>query len=225
MNVLLVAATPFEIAPTRQFLEKNFGRSDASFKNGSVSVDLLETGPGLLATATHLTRALLRQPFDLVLHAGVAGSLVSDFPPGSVVQVVSETLGDFGLTEADGAFVPLFDLDWMDADAPPFRRGQLDNPSGGAFNFLPRARGLTVNRTSGDAVGIAALRHRFPHAQVESMEGAAVFYVCGVLDQQFLAVRSISNWVEPRDRAGWKLEVAIEQLNGVVIELLGQLAE
>lgn len=223
MNILLVAATPFEIAPTLKFLEKNFVNSGQTFKNGTVSVEILVTGAGLLATATQLSLLLARRRFDLVLNAGVAGSFTTKIPPGSVVEVISETLGDFGVEERDGSFVPLFTMDWMDENAPPFVNGQLLNPTGSEFQFLPPAHGLTVQRVSGSAESIAATRRLFPEVQVESMESAAIFYVCALVEQPFLAVRAISNFVEPRNRANWKLELAINNLNEVLRQILAGL--
>jgi futalosine hydrolase len=57
-------------------------------------------------------------------------------------------------------------------------------------------------------------------ADIESMEGAACFYVCLLEKIPFLEVRSISNYVEPRNRANWNLPLAIQNLNQVLVEMI-----
>jgi futalosine hydrolase len=52
------------------------------------------------------------------------------------------------------------------------------------------------------------------------MEGAAVFYACLYAGVPFAQVRSISNWVEPRNRANWKLDEAISNLNNILQQML-----
>ena len=52
------------------------------------------------------------------------------------------------------------------------------------------------------------------------MEGAAVFYVAGMLDIPVIQLRTISNYVEPRNRAAWKIQEAIQVLNDLLIRIL-----
>ena len=56
------------------------------------------------------------------------------------------------------------------------------------------------------------------------MEGAAFFYACLMMQVPFLEIRSISNHVEPRNRAAWDIPLAIGQLNEVLIGMLKSLA-
>lgn len=52
------------------------------------------------------------------------------------------------------------------------------------------------------------------------MEGAAVFYVANQLNIPAIQIRSISNYVEPRDRANWKIQEALSSLSTVIKPLL-----
>jgi futalosine hydrolase len=52
------------------------------------------------------------------------------------------------------------------------------------------------------------------------MEGAAVFYVAGMLDIPVIQLRTISNYVEPRNRGAWKIQEAIQVLNDLLISIL-----
>ena len=52
------------------------------------------------------------------------------------------------------------------------------------------------------------------------MEGAAFFLACLLSEVPFLEIRSISNFVEPRNREAWDLPLAIDNLNVALIELI-----
>ena len=51
------------------------------------------------------------------------------------------------------------------------------------------------------------------NADIETMEGAALHYVCLQEDIPFIQIRTISNFVGERDKTKWKLKDAIENLN------------
>lgn len=225
MNLLLVSATPFEIAPTLRFLEGQFQKGGADFfQRGELRVWPLVTGVGIPATMWSLADLFARWKPDLALNAGVAGSFSSDFPLGSVVNVVSERWGDLGVEERDGTFTDVFALGLTDPNTPPYSHEVLQNPAAGQFNFLPKAQGLTVQKVHGSQASIDQIVKKYPYVQVESMEGAAFFFACLRAGVPFLEIRAISNRVEPRNRAGWDLPGAIGHLNEVlsqVIEGLG----
>src|SRR5687767_15726296 len=99
MKVLLCAATEMEIAPTIQYF--------TSQQRGNVEVVI--TGVGLMTSTYALTRsAAIHQP-DLIIQAGIAGTLDLKMPLGTVVTVKHETIGDLGVQE-NGHFHSLFDL-------------------------------------------------------------------------------------------------------------------
>ncbi|MBK8967470.1 MAG: futalosine hydrolase [Saprospiraceae bacterium] len=221
MHVLLTAATPFELAPVISFLESTFLKmADQHFRKNDLVIQVLVTGVGAPATAWHLGKALTTGSADWVINAGVAGAFDSNLQPGTVVQVISERFADLGVEEADGRFTDVFELGLTNLNHPPFVNGVLYNSTAGETPFLPLVRGLTVNRVHGTESSIAAIRNKYPEAQIETMEGAAVFYGCLLAAVPFVEIRSISNYVEPRNRAGWELELAIEQLNIVLVEML-----
>ena len=221
MEILLVSATPFEIAPTLAHLEQNFARHDEGvFEKKNLRVRVLVTGVGMVATAFRLGHFFAHHQPQLVLNVGIAGALDPQLRIGDVLCVGTERFADLGVEEADGRFADLFDLGLLGTDAPPFQAGLMHCPQAEQSAFLPSVHGLTVNRVHGAAASIAALRQRYPDAQVESMEGAAFFYACLLVGVPFLQIRSISNFVEPRNRAGWNLPLAIENLNHTVLEML-----
>lgn len=226
MNLLLVAATPFEITPTLHYLEQHFTQVQPNtYRKANLVITPVITGVGCIATAWHLAQHLASQPAHWALNAGVAGAFDRSLSLGDVVQVTTEQFGDLGVEEADGRFTNLFQLGLCEPDSPPFVNGVLHNMAAGQTQFLPNANGLTVNRVHGSIASIDAIRKNFPDAQLESMEGAAFFYGCLSAKIPFAEIRSISNYVEPRNRENWQLGLAIEHLNRVLLEIIESLSE
>lgn len=225
MNILIVAATPFEIAALRAHLNAHFVQTaEHQFQKGEVTVALLVTGVGLPLTSYALGRVLGLEEWNLVINAGIAGSLTPDHKPGSVVQVITERFADLGVEEADGHFTSVHEMGLIEAGQKPFDAdGRMHNQHAQGFDFLPQVHGISVNRVHGTAASIERLRAKYPDAEVESMEGAAFFYACLMEQRSFLEIRSISNFVEPRNRDNWEIEKALAALNETLIALLQSL--
>ncbi|MCB9284111.1 MAG: futalosine hydrolase [Lewinellaceae bacterium] len=221
MRILIVSATPFEIAPLIQYLEEGpFEQGQPSFfRKGEHEVQLSITGVGIAMTTYHLTRVLARQRFDLVINAGIAGSFQRSLSIGEVVQVVSEQFGDLGVEEADGSFTDVFSMRLVDPNFPPFEHGKLVQPLKDPLPGLQAVQGLTVHRVHGYPPSIEACRRQF-EADVETMEGAAFFLVCLSEEAPFLAIRAISNYVEARNREAWDIPLAIDHLNETLIAMI-----
>ena len=82
MKILFLAAVDFELAVARSLA-------------GAENCRFVCSGMGPEATRTALSAALAQERFDLAVDLGVAGSYDSHlFPVGSVVQVVTERMGD-----------------------------------------------------------------------------------------------------------------------------------
>lgn len=224
MRILLVSATPFEVKPVQGWLETHWtAKGLARFINGTTEVDLLFTGVGMTATAYALGKCFSLKHYDLAINAGIAGAYHNGLKKGDVVQVISETFADLGAEEADGAFSDIFSLGLSDVNNPPFREGTLINETAAAYQFLPSVKGLTVNKVHGFSPSITRIRDRYPLADIETMEGAAFFYVCSMESVPFLAIRSISNYVESRNRAAWDIPGAVGALNEVLMRIFGML--
>ena len=221
MDILLLAATPHEIAPTLSFLEHTFtAQQNGSYQHGSLTVTPLVSGIGMVASAWQLGVHFAHHRPRLAINAGIAGALDRTIAIGDVLQVITERFGDLGAEDADGRLIDLFELDLLETDTLPYTSGLLVNTAGAENQFLPPAHGLTVNKVHGAAASIAAIRAKYPDAQIETMEGAAFFYACQLAGVPFLEIRSISNYVEPRNREAWNLPLAIDNLNAVLRHLL-----
>jgi futalosine hydrolase len=207
MNLLIVAATEFEIGP---FLKEN------------IPADILITGIGIPATIFHLTKKLFEKKYDLAIQAGIAGSFNHLFKLSEVVAVKEEAFADLGIEEK-GRFYSLFEKGFIDKNEFPFENGWLKNE----YAFVEKinllfAKGITVNKIGDDILQNKMIKENFL-ADVESMEGAAFHYVCLHQKINFLQLRSISNYVGERDRSKWELHNAIESLSTQLLKIIEKL--
>jgi futalosine hydrolase len=104
-------------------------------------------------------------------------------------------------------------LGLVDDQAHPYTHGWLACPPHRWAHLLPatQARGITANTVSGSQPTID--RRAALGAQIETMEGAALHYVCNMQGVPYSQVRAISNYVIPRDRSQWQMGLAIKNLN------------
>ena len=79
-----------------------------------------------------------------------------------------------------------------------------------------------MNCVTGSEKSIKNLIKRL-NPTTESMEGAAVFYASKQLNIDCLQIRSISNYVEPRNKDNWKIGLAIKNLNDWAIAFVGEM--
>jgi futalosine hydrolase len=174
---------------------------------------VLTTGVGMVATAAWSSRVLAGGGYDVALNAGVCGAFDRALAPGTVVHVVADRLGELGAEDAD-RFLTIQEMQLLGEDEFPFQGGLLVNgapPRGATLGGLPPVTGLTVNTVHGHEPSIAAVVERFA-PQVESMEGAAFMYACLIHGVPFAQVRAVSNIVERRNRAAWKMPGAVDAL-------------
>jgi futalosine hydrolase len=214
MRLLVAAATVFELEQLQQFLEQQFEKTGTHhYSRNNLEVYICITGIGVMQTTFHLMEAIAVFNPHFCLQAGIAGAFGRDLPLTELVIVQEETIGDLGV-EDNGRFRDVFDIELMNAFERPFAGKKLINTFSDfplKLN-LPFVSGLTVNTVSGTAATISSREEHYDCA-VESMEGAAFHYVCLQKKIPFLQVRSISNYVEPRDKSKWKIREAIERLN------------
>jgi futalosine hydrolase len=210
MSLLLCAATTFEIQPTLDFIKK---------QQLDKQITVLFTGVGLLASTYTLTKEICVQRPEMIIQAGIAGSLDAKLALAQVVVVKTEVIGDLGVDEQN-SFRDLFSLGFIQKDLPPFQNGKLVNPylPNNATDLL-QVDGVSVNEISTSKSRISYYQQALG-AQVESMEGAALHFVALQEKIPFLQLRSISNYIGERDKQAWKLQEAINTLNSKLQELI-----
>ena len=220
LNILVVAASSAEADVLRKIPGINEKSGIYSFGNHRIS--LLVTGVGSMAVSWAMTKWLSSNPMpDLALNAGIAGSYREDIIIGEVVIPVSDCFADAGIETGNG-FITLAEAGLEDSDIFPFRGGKLiaDNEfvARAAMKMKP-VTAITVNTATGSETTIEKLRNKY-NPDIETMEGATFFYICSRGKIPFLAMRSVSNRVEPRNKDKWDIPAALDSLSEKLGEFL-----
>ncbi|MBP9098743.1 MAG: futalosine hydrolase [Ferruginibacter sp.] len=203
MQILLVAATSMEIAP---FLQQK------------PAADHLITGVGCPSAIYHITQRLHQIDYDLVILAGIAGSYTNSLNLGDVVAVTKDNFADVGVLEKN-KFYTIFEKGFTGEDEFPFSKGWLNNDNQLLDQiFIKKVTAVTVNTVTDDELRIRQLVSKYD-PQIETMEGAALHYVCLQNSIPFLQLRGISNYVGERDKVKWKIAESVEQLNEDLIKI------
>jgi len=202
-KILIVVATEVEVLPNF----RQVGKEIHSLEQYDIHADILITGPGAVPTAFALSR--VADAYDIIINGGIAGSFSDQIPLGDVVLVDSDSFADYGVDD-NGTFRHIDNILIPLQKALPL--SELVNP----YSIRPNSRlkgirGITVSTVSGSNERITTIK-RLWDAQIETMESAAVFYVCLNLGKPFFCLRAISNYVEPRNRKSWQIELAVQNL-------------
>ena len=218
MRVIITAATVAEWMPS--FLEMNTLYTSESQR---LKVRFHQAGVGMLATAVSLTKLIAEEKPELVIQAGIAGCFDTTIPLGKVLAVHDEILGDMGVQE-EGKWKDIFDLKLEKSSYHPFERRKLPNPWLSQYNLLKLSEvtAVTINEiTTGDERIQQIVKKYNP--VTESMEGAALHYVCREAGIPFLQIRAVSNYIGERNKSNWKIKEAIDNLNQVLIKYIDKL--
>lgn len=202
MKILLVSATQLEIQ---------------EYLLSAPHHDILITGVGLHHAMYELTNQLHGHRYDLVIQAGVAGAFESSgLKMGDVVAVKQDAFGDAGSFEKE-QFHSLQTLG-LTAD----KEWLVNENSVQKKLKIPQVKAITINTLTDYMPYVAALEQKW-QADIESMEGAALHFVCSKKNVPYLQLRAISNFVGERDKSKWLLATAINNLNGTLKALIASL--
>ena len=210
--LLVTVATENEIRPLNQF----FSSSD--------DLKVLVTGMGPVATAASLSKHLVLNGASIegVMNIGVGGAYGgSGLSLLDICLARQEVFGDFGVcTENE---ILDFDPTLSQLSTPILFNNELvaksrDILTSHAVEYKV-TNFVTVNCCSGTKKRGDYLREKFG-AGCENMEGAAVAMVCNALNIPCVELRCISNMVEDRNTANWKLEQAIARICSVAEAVL-----
>ena len=200
MNLLICSATKFEVTLTNKLIGE------------SLSANFLVTGVGLTAATYSLCRTIYKKRPDLIIQAGIAGCFDTNLHINEVVAIEKDCIGDEGVEEA-GYFHSIFDLGLQGENEFPWQNKYLINKNPLINNCgLKLVNSVTVNEISTNNRHIEYYRDELK-VQLESMEGAALHYVCISEGIPFLQIRAISNYVGERNKEKWDLKNSIVRLN------------
>ena len=215
MNCLLIASTAVEIAP---FL--NHYRNSEKLNYIDFKLDVVITGVGLTATAYALSKQINISDPQLIIQAGVAGCFDKSVELGTVFSVQKDIIADQVVFE-QSEYKNLFDLNLAKPNEQPYTKGWLVNTNKTLLKRLKlkQVAGISVNEITTGKKKIDYYRKTLQPV-VESMEGAALHYVCLMENIPFLQIRSVCNYIGERNKKKWKLKESIVSLNKELIRLL-----
>lgn len=216
--ILATAATQIEMDPFLKIV-----------KESAIQCETLVTGVGPMETALQLTKYLAtgKRP-HLVLDFGIAGAYIPDNPKEGaelldICIATSEIYADFGIAMADdilplnqdmcGKTTYLLNQEKALLAESILTQAGYDVKSG-VF--------LTVNSVSGTEARGNSL-YSSHQGLCENMEGAAVARVCEEFQIPLVEVRCISNMVENRNVASWKIPEAVSKAAEVAALLSSKL--
>jgi len=213
--VLIVAATAFEIQSSIEWLEKQ--------NIDSTIIKILITGIGTPSTMFSTMKSIANVKPELIIQAGIAGTFNQTIRIGEVVLVESEQWCDLGI-EDNNHFFDLFDMRFLNSDVLPFSNGKVKStiPLLSSLSHCKKVKAVTSNTAHGNGQSIQRIIDKY-NPDIESMEGAAIAYICGMEKIPCIQLRSISNIVEPRNREAWNVPLAIEHLNAILQNAISEL--
>ena len=235
MKILVVAATEAEIAqviaevgmliaevdlnaeagmPNAEVGNSAMRVAESQISNLKSQISFLITGVGMVATAFALGRHLAINKYDVVINLGIAGSFDRSISLGTIAEITEDTLAELG-AEDDQDFLPLSKLGFGEETFKASARlsDYFDTDD------AQQATAITVNTVHGNEASIKKVVQRL-NPRLESMEGAAFFYACKQANVPCIQIRSVSNYVEKRNRDNWQIGLAIKNLNNFAIDLL-----
>lgn len=174
------------------------------YNRGRHEVMTAFTGIGPVAATFAIQELVHAHRPELIIQGGICGYYPhSGLAVGQTVLVESEKLADLGAVFPDG-FRDIF----------PDNR-IIFNPYDYVLPYK-RAAGFTVSSgaTRNLPAGIAA--------EVESMEGYALFYTCTRMEIPFLEIRTVSNKVSV-DRSGWNIPLATKNLAAALNDIVDRI--
>ncbi|MEE4115220.1 MAG: futalosine hydrolase [Marinilabiliaceae bacterium] len=217
-NTLIVAASRREAESLKDY----FAQAGPASK---LKIPVLVTGVGSVNTLWSIMDYLAKNPApSLILNIGIAGSYKREIKLGELVLVSDDCFGDLGVEDGEN-FSTVFEAGLAGSNEYPFVDGKL-YPDNTLLNMLKEeyraVSGITVNKVTGSRVSMERMKKKF-NADIESMESAAVYYVAARENIPAIGIRSVSNYVEARDRDKWDIDLALSRLGSALTNILNKL--
>lgn len=216
MRILLISATEFEVKELASKLGIVLSEKTGVYSKANSKVSILISGVGMVNTAASCGK-YISSDFDLIINAGICGAFNRGLKLGEPVIIEEDVLSEMGAEDGKN-FIPYSEMG-LNGTNIFVNDSRFDYSS---ITKLKKVKGITVNKVHGDIESIAEVYKRW-QPDVESMEGAAFFSACSYWNTPYLQIRSVSNYVEKRDRSKWKMELAIKNLNDLLYELVKEL--
>lgn len=147
--------------------------------------------------------------FSCVISLGICGAYPNrNLNILDVVRIDSDIEADLGYFKSDNLFVSKAQVLYA------------SNPADAPFDIasLKSANGVTVNSCTG-TLKMGLERSKMFNADIETMEGAACFFVCQILHYTVYQVRAVSNFASNRNKKDWKISEALDALRNALSQI------
>lgn len=197
-----------------------------------VPVVLMNSGMGKVNAAHAAAYLIETYHVSSIINLGIGGAYPgSGLAVGDVAVASKEIYGDEGVIDSAG---------WAglkEIGIPLVQEGKKryfnEYPMTPLSSFFPRGRAwtsrrnltirrgnfVTVSSVSGTQKRAGELEQRF-HAVCENMEGAAIAHICTLYKIPVFEIRGISNIAGIRDKRKWDLQLASENCQKVMLDII-----
>jgi futalosine hydrolase len=232
--IAIISSMPFESAFILSSLNKVrpyaiAGKPVYKGQLSGINVVLMNSGIGKVNAAHSVTCIIEKYPVNAIINTGVGGAYPgSGLNIGDIALASREIYGDDGVIDSGGwgglekIGIPLV----QDGEKKYFNEFPVTVPpmvkkgKGGEVSFtIKTGRFVTVSAATGTQKRAKELEKRF-NALCENMEGAAIAHVCALYGIPMVEVRGISNIVGTRDKRRWNLNLASENSQKTVLQLI-----
>lgn len=235
----LISSIPGEGKLFIRQLKKKSSMSGKAVYQGLINeTDVVYIISGMGKTnAAHAATVLIEKfsPDDVILFGAGGAYPSAGLKVGDIAVAEEEIYGDEGVSARDGFHdTELIGIPLLKKGARKyFNRFPLDRKLAAKAVESPRLVTrraspipvvksgvfVTVSACTGTRKRALQIERRFG-AICENMEGAAVAHVCAIYGTPMTEIRGISNIVEDRDRSKWNIELAAENCQRAVMEML-----
>ncbi len=188
-------------------------------KNQRIDLNYFICGAGSPSCILNLSKHFQQHEYNLVALAGIAGAFKGQAEMAKVYKISSDYFGDLG-AEDQGSFIHLSELK-LNADNEKFYYPDFYYHQQ-VLNQIQEKTSVTLNKAHGQMESIDKfIAHN--NVAIESMEGAAFFMTCNAYNQKCIQIRSVSNYVETRNKKNWEIEKALSALSVCLTQLISDI--
>jgi futalosine hydrolase len=220
MHLLFVAATLPEAERLIQQFSFTKKENLYSVKVNNHLIELLLTGVGSINTVYQLQKYVANTNPNMVIQYGIAGIREHFTELGNCFFITEDCFADIGVFE-NNEYKNIFDMNFADANQAPFINGKLKFKPNAVLKLptILAATSRTINLIESDASRLTILHKKY-NTDAESMEGAAFHYVMLQTNIPFIQIRSASNTIGERNKLKWKMKLAIDHINELILEII-----
>jgi futalosine hydrolase len=210
MKILLVTTSKLEWTPLEDgLMVDSFSQNKNDHKiTEDIQISHLICGWGIANITYQLTQKLNFESYDMVINAGIVTGINTQLPVGSVVNVREQQFANM-IANCNGDIKNLMDSGYVDGNVFPFSDGVLKNPSPSFEELFPGVKGVT-NDLILQSEYLCDKWYAQYNPDVESSEGAAIFWVCLQQGIPFLEIKAIAN--HRNNDKSWDIPYALENL-------------